>query len=82
MKGCFTSILEKSRAIMKKLLPRDLARKLTPTTHGDRGLFSSIKHIAVALRATAICLILAIIVSLPLHSSYLSSQELSINLEG
>ena len=32
----------------KKRLPRDLARKLTPTTHGDRYFFKSITHITVA----------------------------------
>ena len=57
-KDCFTSILEKSRAIMKKHLPRDFTRKLTPTTHGDRYFFKSIKHITVRLRRTVICLIL------------------------
>ena len=57
-KECFTSILGKSGAILKKLLPRELARKLTPTTHGDRDLFLSMKHITLALRASVICFIL------------------------
>ena len=55
LKDCFTSILGKSRAILKKFLPRELARKSTPTTHGDRYFFKSITHITVALRATVIC---------------------------
>ena len=42
----------------EKLLPRELARKLTPTTHGDRTFFKSIMHITVRLRRTVICLFL------------------------
>ena len=42
----------------EKLLPRELARKLTPTTHGDRSFFLNIKHITVRLRRTVICLFL------------------------
>ena len=42
----------------EKLSPRELARKLTPTTHGDRPFFKGIKHITVRLRRTVICLFL------------------------
>lgn len=43
------------RAILKKLLPRESAQKLTPTTHGDRAFFKSTMHITVRLRRTVIC---------------------------
>ena len=54
-KDCFTSIFGNYRAILKKLLPRESAQKLTPTTHGDRAFFKSTMHITVRLRRTVIC---------------------------